>query len=69
MKIWVVICESESGDRGGKVFEEEPTKEQLKRLAHDFDGEDYDDGPGYNGSYTHIEVHELDTKNRTIFSF
>ena len=63
-KIWTVTAESESGDDYGVIgtFDHEPTEDELNEITcYDVigcDGWDISDksGPGWNGSYLHIEV-------------
>jgi len=65
--VWVVTGESESGDHyGPDIFNEEPTEAELAEWCHNCDGhfndsdemEDYEDGPGYAGSFVYPEVVE-----------
>ena len=64
MKLWVVTGKSESGDHyGPDTFATKPTPEELSEWCHGNDGhfgdaEDYDAGPGYDGSYVYPEVKE-----------
>lgn len=61
-KVWVVEGNSESSDHYLAVFKDKPTSEQLKHLAHSWDGipsedeNDEDAGPGYAGSFVQIVV-------------
>lgn len=54
--VFVVRGHSESGDHYVSVFRKKPTKKQLSKLAHDWDGSPDKDGPGEDGSYVHLEV-------------
>jgi len=56
--VFLVLGDSESGDHYQAVFKKKPTKAQLSKLAHRWDGSDERDGPGYDGSWVHIEVIE-----------
>ena len=63
-KVFVVTGHSESGDDyGPEVFTKKPSKSQLKKLAHDWDGDEDEDGPGHYGSYVYLEVSERDVKD------
>jgi len=64
--VFVVSGHSESGDDYVAVFRNDPTEKQLSELVHSWDGnQDYMDedelnqGPGYAGSYVHINVEKL----------
>lgn len=59
--IWVVVGRSESGDDyGPKVFQEEPTDEELKALALSWDVDGDGKGPGDYGTYIHIKIKETE---------
>lgn len=64
-QIWIVTGESESGDDYGPTpFDHAPNEEELARWAHECDGhfndpeemKDWENGPGYAGSYVHVTV-------------
>lgn len=54
--VYLVRGDSESGDHYHEIFKSEPTKEQLSKLAHSWDGDAEKTGPGYDGSYVHLKV-------------
>lgn len=54
--VWAVLGNSESGDHYLALFEKKPTKAQLSKLVHEWDGSPQKDGPAYDGSYVHIDV-------------
>jgi len=64
MLSWIVEAVSESGDDYGEIgrFDHEPTKEDLDKITHydviGSDGWSAEDrrGPGYNGSWLHLEI-------------
>lgn len=57
-KVYVVTGDSESGDHYGPVvFSKNPSKKVLSKLANGWDGaDDLGPGPGYGGSYVHLNV-------------
>ena len=56
-KIWIVTGVSESTDHYGPLaFSTKPSKSQLSKLAHSWDGDDEKQGPGFDGSYVDIDV-------------
>ena len=57
-KVYVVCGTSESGDHYVAVFAKKPTDTQLSELAHNWDGGTPEEGPGYDGSYCHLEITE-----------
>ena len=57
MKIWIVTGESESTDHYGPLaFSKKPTKSQLSKIAHDWDGDEEKQGSGFDGSYVDLDV-------------
>lgn len=59
MKIWVITGHSESGDDLEPVlYLNEPTEEEKKELALEFDSDEDLDGPGDYGSYVYLKVAE-----------
>lgn len=62
MKVFVVLGKSESSDEYVAVFQKKPTKVQLGVIANLWDGGEGHDGPGYAGSYVHIEVSEQEVR-------
>ena len=53
---WVVYLKSESCDDYGPFkFDNKPTDEELSELCHKCDGDKDKNGPGFDGSYCHIE--------------
>jgi hypothetical protein len=67
MSIWAITAHSESGDDYGVfLFDKKPTDDQLEYWLRelcpgeweDADSEDEDHGPGFRGSYLHIDVSE-----------
>lgn len=71
MKTWYVEAVSESGDDYGVLeeFDHEPSEEDLKAITHESvigsdgwsdDPKDWRSkrpGPGYNGSWLHLEIY------------
>lgn len=56
--IYLVQGNSESGDNYTAAFWKKPTKEDLTKLVKEWDfGEG--DGPGYEGSYVHVDVSKV----------
>jgi hypothetical protein len=53
-KVFVVRGHSESGDHYLATFSKKPTKKQLVELVNTWDPGT--DGPGYAGSYVHIDI-------------
>jgi hypothetical protein len=67
MKIWVVTGDSESSDHYGPfVFSKKPSKELLKKIAFDCDGDDEEDGPGNYGSYVYLTVEKIEIDKEKI---
>jgi hypothetical protein len=56
--VWVVVGHSESGDEYRRVFRASPTEDELSELAHNWDGDDDKEGPGFDGSYVHLTIYE-----------
>ena len=52
--MWLLLAKSESGDDYQKVFDHEPTDEELEKWCHALDGCPDKEGPGNYGSYVHI---------------
>ena len=63
-KVWVVVGESESGDDYLHVFGYEPSEKRLEDLAHDWDGDEDNEGPGSYGSYVYLCVDEYEVENK-----
>lgn len=62
-KVFVVTGKSESGDDCfPAVFDHKPSEAELSAFAHECDGDEFRDGCGYDGSYVHIEVNEVEIK-------
>lgn len=60
MKVFVLTGHSESGDDYGPlVFSLKPKKKQLREIAHDWDGDENEDGPGNFGSYVYLSLYAV----------
>lgn len=63
-KVWIMTGQSESGDEyGPKIFKTEPrTRDKvlfiLNNTPEDFYEDEDEQGPGFLGTYVHIEVTE-----------
>jgi hypothetical protein len=65
MKIWIVTGDSESSDHYGPLaFSKKPSKKQLKKIAHGWDGTEEEDGPGYYGSYVYLTVKNIEVDSK-----
>lgn len=58
MKVFIVIGNTESGDRVGPMaFEVKPTPKQLERILREDYPQEFEDGPGpgFAESYIHLD--------------
>ena len=57
VNVWVLTGQSESGDSyGPEMFEKKPTKKKISEWVHSRDGSPDKEGPGFDGSWVHIEL-------------
>lgn len=62
MKVWIVLGDSESGDHWVIAFGHKPTEEELKELAWEWDGDEFEEGPGDYGSWVYLQVEEQELR-------
>lgn len=64
MTIWVLTRHSESGDTYSPVtFDHKPTAADVLEAVKDT-GEEMNGGPGYSGSYIHVDVYKTICKQK-----